>query len=97
MRKRERLELPIPNGTQTERDNRGRFAVGNSGGPGNPNAAAVGRLRARLFRAIRGDDIDTAIETMREAMGSAKPSDRLTAARLLLERARRRSPSIGHH
>lgn len=88
MKQRERLDdTPIPNGPPNGRDRRGRFALGNSGGPGNPNAAKVGQLRARLYRLIRNEDIDLALETMREVMGDGKPSDRLAAAKLLLERA----------
>lgn len=78
---------PSTNGTQTERDQRGRFAKGNSGGPGNPFANDVGKLRARLYRVLRGKDVDQAIKTIREIMGKGKDSDRLTAARLLLDRA----------
>jgi hypothetical protein len=79
---------PSTNGRQTAgRNTRGQFTKGNAGGPGNPHAAAVGEYRARLFKAIRGTDIDQAIATVREIMSRGKDSDRLAAARLLLDRA----------
>ena len=78
---------PSPNGGQSGRDPRGRFAKGN-GGPGNPYAAEVGKRRARLMKAIRNKDIDQAVKVMREVMAGGKDSDRLAAAKLLLDRAR---------
>jgi hypothetical protein len=80
-------EAPIANGGQTGRDDRGRFAKGNPGGPGNPNAAQVAKHRARFYRAIRGSDITLAVETIRSVMKNGRDSDRLTAAKLLLDRA----------
>ncbi len=65
----------------------GRFAKGWKGGPGNPLAAQVGKYRARLFKAIKSKDIDQAVKTIREVMTTGKDSDRLAAAKLLLERA----------
>jgi hypothetical protein len=81
------VSRPLPNGGQTGRDQRGRFAKGNPGGPGNPFASEVGKRRARLMKAITNRDIDQAVKVMREVMTSGKDSDRLTAARLLLDRA----------
>lgn len=78
---------PTPNGPQTGRDPSGRFSKGNSGGPGNPYAAEVGKRRARLMKAIKDKDIDQAVKVLREVMTSGKDSDRLTAAKLLLDRA----------
>jgi hypothetical protein len=75
---------PSTNGRQTG----GRFAKGNPGGPGNPFAARVGKYRARMYRTIKGEDIDLAIKTIRDICGGdGKDSDRLAAARLLLDRA----------
>lgn len=48
--------MPSPNGT-IGRDSNGRFAPGNPGGPGNPFASKVGRLRSALFEAVTEDDI----------------------------------------
>jgi hypothetical protein len=80
---------PSPNGPQTVRgrDPRGRFAKGNGGGPGNPYASEVGKRRARLIKAIRGKDVDQAVRVMRDVMANGKDSDRLAAAKLLLDRA----------
>jgi len=82
---------PSPNGEQTAataRGPRGRFATGNPGGPGNPFAAEVGKHRARLFKAARAKDVQTALATIREIMTDAKgkDTDRLAAARMMLDR-----------
>ena len=81
---------PSTNGEQTAaaagRAPSGRFAKGNSGGPGNPLAAEVGKHRARLFKAARAKDVDQALKTIREVMSKGKDSDRLAAAKLLLDR-----------
>jgi hypothetical protein len=88
MPKGEKMSEPSTNGRQTdERDPRGRFAKGNAGGPGNPYAAEVGKRRGRLIKAIRNKDIDLAVRVMREVMAGGKDSDRLAAAKLLLDRA----------
>jgi hypothetical protein len=90
MERRRISRLPSPNGPQTAaagRDARGRFTLGNGGGPGNPHAAQVGKNRARLYEIIRAADIELAVRTMRDVMRSGKDSDRLAAARLLLDRA----------
>lgn len=84
---------PSPNGRQTAsdhpgRDQRGRFVKGCRPGPGNPYAAEVGRRRARLMKSLTDDDVDAAVLVIRYIMLlGAKDSDRLTAARLLLDRA----------
>lgn len=78
---------PLTNGEQTGRNANGHFAKGNAGGPGNPHAALVGRNRARLYEIIRAADIDLAVRTMRDVMRKGKHSDRLAAARMLLDRA----------
>ena len=81
---------PSPNGEQMAagRGPGGRFAKGWKGGPGNPHAAEVGKHRARLFKAARAKDVQTALATIREIMTSAdgKDTDRLTAARMMLDR-----------
>lgn len=81
------VKAPSPNGPQTGRDSRGRFGRGNPGGPGNPFAAEVGKRRARLITAIKNRDIDQAVKVMREVMKAGRDSDRLAAAKLLLDRA----------
>ncbi len=39
------------------RDALGRFTKGNRGGPGNPHARQVGRLRAALLTAVTDEDV----------------------------------------
>ncbi len=78
---------PSPNRDQSGRNSKGQFVKGCLGGPGNPNAARVGKNRARLYEIIGAADIDLAVKTMREMMRTGKDSDRLAAARLLLDRA----------
>ncbi len=47
---------PSPNGPDS-RDRRGRFSKGNLGGPGNPHAAQVARLRSALLEAVKEADM----------------------------------------
>jgi hypothetical protein len=47
----------------------------------------VGKLRAQLYRVLRTRDVDQAVKTIRSIMAEGKDGDRLTAARLLLDRA----------
>jgi hypothetical protein len=79
----------LTNRTQTVRSAGGRFVKGTAPGPGNPHAALVGKLRARLYKVIKAKDVDAAIATIRDIMadGKGKAADRLTAAKLLLDRA----------
>ena len=49
-----------PNG----RDGRGRFAKGNAGGPGNPHACKVAKLRSALLAAVTEDDVREIIERL---------------------------------
>jgi len=72
---------PSANG-DNGRDGRGRFTAGNGGGPGNPHAAQVGRLRSALLDAVTP-------EAMREVASAlvekAKGGD-IAAARVLFDR-----------
>lgn len=72
---------PSPNGSNG-RGNRGRFALGNKGGPGNPYASAVGKLRAALLRAVSEKDLAA---VARALVDKAKAGD-LAAIRELLDR-----------
>ena len=47
---------PSPNGNNG-RDADGRFAKGNAGGPGNPYAQRVGKLRSAMLRAVTAADM----------------------------------------
>lgn len=64
-----------------ERDARGRFLPGNKGGPGNPFAAQVGRLRAALLRAVKPADLREVVTALLEQAKSGN----VAAARLVLE------------
>ncbi len=46
-------DQPIGNG----RDTRARFAPENAGGPGNPHAAKVTKLRSALLNAVTEEDV----------------------------------------
>lgn len=64
---------PSPNGRNGEsgkgRDGRGRFAAGNTGGPGNPYAAAAGRWRAAVIASVSEEDVRA---VMRALIAAAK-------------------------
>lgn len=57
------MNAPSPNG-DNGRGARGRFAVGNAGGPGNPHARRVGQIRAQLLAAVTDQDLDSIIRTL---------------------------------
>ena len=71
-------ETPSPNG----RDGCGRFAKGNSGGPGNPAGGKAERLRHALLNAVTEKDI---AEIAAALIASAKTGD-VQAVRELLNR-----------
>ncbi len=50
------MPSPRPNGANG-RDAGGRFAAGNAGGPGNPHAKHVGKLRSALLAAVTEKDM----------------------------------------
>jgi hypothetical protein len=64
------------------RDARGRFVKGNAGGPGNPLAARVAKLRSALLNAVTEDDMR---EIVRKLVSLAKDGDTV-AARILFDR-----------
>ena len=72
---------PSPNGSNG-RDAGGRFAKGNPGGPGNPLAAKVGRLREAAFDAVSEADMRAVLAKLVE---QAKAGD-IQAAKVLLDR-----------
>jgi hypothetical protein len=83
-------QTPSANGPSNGdgRNSRGQFAPGNPGGPGNPQAASAAKHRAEFWRRLRAKDIAQALRVIRQVMNdkTAKPADRLTAARELLDR-----------
>ena len=46
------------------RDDQGRFAIGNSGGPGNPHAKQVALLRSSLLAAVSPEDLHDVIRVL---------------------------------
>lgn len=79
---------PIGPSSGDGRGPNGRFAKGNAGGPGNPNLATLNRHRHAMLKGVNGRDIRRAMQTMIKIMDDpeAKDSDRLQAAKLLLDR-----------
>jgi len=61
----------------------GRFRKGNPGGPGNPHARQVARLRAALLEAITPEDIAAVVRAMIERACAGD----VAAAKVILERA----------
>lgn len=53
-----------PQNESKDRDGKGRFAKGCKGGPGNPHAQHVARLRAELFRAVKPADLRQVVEAL---------------------------------
>lgn len=73
---------PSTNGDNGGRTARGTFAKGNAGGPGNPHAKRVARLRSALMRAVTPDDIKGIV---RKLIDMARAGD-VAAAREVLQR-----------
>ena len=74
-------DSPSPNGSQG-RGPGGRFAKGNAGGPGNPNAKRVARLRTALLKGVTPEDMQQVVAAM---LAKAKGGD-VPAARELFQR-----------
>ncbi len=75
------VSSPSPNGSNG-RDASGRFVRGNSGGPGNPHAAKVGKLRSALLKAVTQKRMAAVVAALvREA-----EAGNVTAIRELLDR-----------
>ena len=70
---------PSTNGAAEGRDEKGRFTAGNKGGPGNPFAREVARIRKRLLARLTNEDIDAITDKLIE---QAKAGD-VAAAKLL--------------
>ena len=73
--------VPSPNG-DNGRDESGRFTPGNPGGPGNPHAAQVGRLRSALLDAVTLEDMRAVALALVE---KARAGD-IAAAHVLFDR-----------
>lgn len=75
------MKTPSPNG-DIGQDDRGRFAKGNRGGPGNPHGKRTARLRAELLRCVSPADLREIVASL---VVQAKSGD-LAAIRELLNR-----------
>ena len=73
---------PSPNGGNGVRDAQGRFAKGNPGGPGNPYAKQVARVRSLIVEAVSEEDLRAVIAALVE---KAKRGD-VVAAREFFDR-----------
>jgi len=73
---------PSANGGNGARNTKGQFAKGNPGGPGNPHAKQVAKLRSLIFEAITEEDLRAVIAALVE---QAKAGD-VVATRELLNR-----------
>ena len=52
------IEKPASSPVDGDRDPRtGRFAPGNPGGPGNPHAGRIAKLRSALLEAVTAEDV----------------------------------------
>lgn len=69
-------------GEPAARTSRGRFAAGNSGGPGNPHARAVGQLRAAMMASITPQDVSAVVAALVAQAKAGEP----WAVRELLDR-----------
>jgi len=78
----EQQAQPSTNGDNGGRTARGTFAKGNAGGPGNPHAKRVARLRSALMRAITPGDIKAIVSKL---IDMARAGD-VAAAREVLQR-----------
>jgi len=76
--------MPTANGNNgtKQRDERGRFLPGNPGGPGNPLAARVSKLRGVLLDAVKPEDMRAIVLKL---VFLAKDGDTV-AARILFDR-----------
>ena len=72
---------PSPNGPNGRRPD-GKFAPGWKGGPGNPFAKRVGRLRAALLKAVSPADMRAIVKAL---VAQAKAGD-VASAREVIER-----------
>jgi hypothetical protein len=73
---------PSTNGTKRGRGRDGRFVRGNPGGPGNPFAGKVAKLREAGWKAVKPTEVR---KVFRKLLELALAGD-VSAARLLLDR-----------
>jgi hypothetical protein len=76
-------ESPSTNGANGGRQDGGRFAKGNPGGPGNPHARRVARLRSALLKAVTPADMKAIVARL---VQDARAGN-VQAAREVIERS----------
>jgi len=77
------IDSPSPNGNDV-RGSGGRFIKGNSGGPGNPHAQQVAKLRSALLNSVTPDDLCQVMAALlTHAKGGDVPSIKELFQRLL--------------
>ena len=59
--------MTVSNGSNGERDGRGRFRKGNSGGPGNPNVTRLSQCRGALEAVVTPERMRTVFNQLLEA------------------------------
>ena len=64
----------------------GRFGTGNRGGPGNPHAATVAKLRATLLDATTPEELEAVWKALLERARNPRDKDQLKVAELVLTR-----------
>lgn len=63
------------------RDHKGRFTVGNQGGPGNPYTKRISELRSALLAEVKPDDLRAIVRML---VSAAKGGDVAAAREVLL-------------
>ena len=87
------MDDPSTNGSNGGRDARGRFAKGNSGGPGNPNAQHVAKLRDGFRSACTLADVRA---ICRRLVAMAKKGNVLAAREVLDRTIGKSAPELDH-
>ena len=73
MKRRAEGTSPSTNGGNGDRDAHGRFARGNSGGPGNPHIKTVAAWRSALARVVSPADIEAVLRKLLERAKAGEP------------------------
>lgn len=73
--------MPVLPDSPNGRSPTGRFAAGNPGGPGNPHAAQVAKLRSALLKAVTPEDMEQIVGVL---VARAKEGDVTSAREVIL-------------
>lgn len=91
-RKKKKTAAPSSNGELTRDARTGRFLPGNCGGPGNPHAARVSRMRSILWEVIDEESLRQLVRQLLKRALKLDSATGNTAAKLLIDRVIGRSP-----